>query len=250
MEAAFVDGPAGRRVEPGPGMTLMTASAGDPLPDQGVPVLVLADGTLVVAEVTTRDVEAAAERAQRAMVERFEFHLHVLADRDAPAATIAALVGRIPVQPPDGTNEFGLVVELAGDRVSPPQIPTHYPREATRSKQREWLRHEAVGCDAVRQALDIAAGPYGLTYERSLPRVPNAVRACECAGVDVESITAFMWLSFGKQAPHQRTLALQLTADPSAELVTLPATATARDLLAVVEARPRPFRLVVGAAQP
>lgn len=103
-----------------------------------------------------------------------------------------------------------------------------------------------VECPAVQAALtsadELAGGQRFLSAVRGLP---PAIEACACDRVDVEGLAAWLWLRHEPWHPPVRGHAWNL-GDATAEVVQLPATATAADLVPLIDARAgKPFRVAL-----
>lgn len=239
-----------------PDVALPTTDRGEPIAD-GIPLFTFADGSFELDARPLPSVDAAHEalteqfELAQTLAERqgqpFEPRLLLVADARTPAAALRELAGRLP----PGTR-YALIADVAGDTVPPPP-PTPEPvREALaappaeRSQKLADLLTPAVGsCTALQKVFEaIAATTADKRDDVLFDGLPTAVETCRCQGIDLDTLVAVTWAMSGKTSPDRRALSLPLTADPKAEAVKLPATATVADLVPLAGPGKPPFRLV------
>jgi hypothetical protein len=246
-------------ISPATGMQLAESSRGGPLAE-GIPVFVRADGSYEFEANAYADIAALrgplADNLDKALTLAANLgrpasgSVLLVADARAPASAVVALTAAVPPE-----VRFALVVNLAGDIVPPgPPMPAavqaalNVPAEA-RSRAIAELMTPAIGtCKALSDLFGavatVDADQRGATLVAGLPA---AIEQCNCEGLDLDTVISLIWNMSGKTAVSQRAIPLSLSGDPAAAAVTVPAGASFRDLVELVEARgAAPMRLVLG----
>lgn len=241
-----------------PGIQLAETSVGGPVAD-GIPLFVQADGSYVfdldihatyapLKEMLAEELDKAIQMGEN-IGRPYRGTIVIVADLRAPARAILEVVADLP--PVVGV---GLVANLAGDTVpTPPSTPPAVQAAIAlpadqRSRAIAEMTSTAIG--SCKPLADAFAGVAETTADDRtrflLDALPTALEQCDCVGVDVETLVAAAWGMSGKTAPAKRQLALNIVADPAAEAVELPASATGQDLIKLAETRgAKPMRLTL-----
>lgn len=257
MRALFAHGPGEAVViNTLSGMRLPVSARGSTVED-GLPLFVNADGSFdfnneAFATVAAVNVPLAEEYDKATQLaanigKPWQPRLLLVADHRAPASAIQGLAAAVPP-----ATRILLITELEGDAPpTPPPMPPaveaalKVPPDQRSFALAELLKPSIGGCTAIRETFDAVATT--TSDQRSkvlLDGLPAALEKCSCDGVDVDTLLSVVWLMSGKTEPTRRQLLLPLSQDPAAELVELPATATATELVRLAETREgKPFRL-------
>ncbi len=260
MRTLFANGPAGPIFFDMPkGLELPESGRGADI-EAGMPVYIHADGSFeyqvgtvvtlaALKEVLGEDLERGRQLAEN-RGEPWQPRLLLVADARARASVLRDLVAVVPP-----ATTFVLIASVAGDTV-----PVGPPRPAAvqdalvvpadqRSMKLAQVITAAIGpCTALADVFQAVKTASSDQYGKVLfDGLPGAVETCRCEGVDVEVLVAAVWAMSGKETLDIRQLSLPLAREATGEAVDVPASATARDLVRLVEGQgPRPLRIAPG----